>query len=47
MAHTRGKPYQRMTQANIEHCYRSMKNEVLLDNYNLAGQRESAIGPFV
>ena len=47
MAHTRGKPYHSMTQGKIERWHRSMKNEILLENYYLPGQLESAIGHFV
>ena len=47
MAHTRGKPYHPMTQGKIERWHRSMKNEILLENYYLPGQLESAIGRFV
>ena len=47
MAHTRGKPYHPMTQGKIERWHRSMKNEILLENYDLPGQLESAIGRFV
>ena len=47
MAHTRGKPYHPMTQGKIERWHRSLKNEILLENYYLPGQLESAIGRFV
>ena len=47
MAHTRGKPYHPMTQGKIERWHRSMKNEILPENYYLPGQLESAIGRFV
>ena len=47
MAHTRGKPYHPMTQDKIERWHRSMKNEILLENYYLPGQLESSIGGFV
>ena len=47
MAHTRGKPYHPMTQGKIERWHRSMKNEILLENYDLPGQLESAIGRLV
>ena len=45
--HTRGKPYHPMTQGKIERWHRSVKNEILLENYYLPGQLESAIGRFV
>ncbi len=47
MAHTRGKPYHPMTQGKIERWHRSMKNEVLLENYYQPGQLEAVIGCFV
>ena len=33
MTHTRGRPYHPMTQGKIERWHRSMKNQVLLENY--------------
>ena len=33
MDHTRGAPYYPMTQGKIERWHRSMKNQVLLENY--------------
>ncbi len=47
MTHTRGRPYHPMTQGKIERYHRSMKNEVLLENYYLPGQLESALTHFV
>ena len=47
IAHTRGKPYHPMTQGKIQRWHRSMKNEILLENYYLPGQLETAIGRFV
>ena len=47
MTHTRGRPYHPMTQGKIERWHRSMKNEVLLENYYLPGQLESALAHFV
>ena len=47
MAHTRGKPYHPMTQGKIERWHRSMQNQILLENYDLPGQLESAIGRLV
>ena len=44
---TRGKPYHPMTQGKIERWHRSMKNEILLENYYLPGELESAIRRFV
>ena len=47
MPHTRGRPYHPMTQGKIERWHRSMKNQILLENYYLPGQLESAIDGFV
>ena len=47
MAHTRGKPNHPMTQGKIEHWHRSMQNQILLENYDLPGQLESAVGRLV
>ena len=47
MTHTRGKPYHPMTQGKIERWHRSMKNEVLLENYYLPGDLERRIADFV
>ena len=47
MTHTRGRPYHPMTQGKIERWHRSMKNQILLENYHLPGQLESAIDSFV
>jgi len=47
MTHTRGRPYHPMTQGKIERWHRSMKNQILLENYYLPGQLESAIDGFV
>ena len=46
MAHTRGKPYHPMTQGKIERWHRSMQNQILLENDDLPGQLESAVGRF-
>src|SRR5260221_2028079 len=35
MTHTRGKPYHPMTQGKIERYHRSLKNQILLENYYL------------
>ena len=35
MDHTRGRPYHPMTQGKIERWHRSLKNQVLLENYLL------------
>jgi transposase InsO family protein/transposase-like protein len=47
MAHTRGRPYHPMTQGKIERWHRSLKNQILLDNYYLPGQLEQRIAEFV
>ena len=45
--HTRGKPYHPMTQGKIERYHRSMKSQILLENYYLPGQREQRLAEFV
>jgi hypothetical protein len=47
MMHTRGKPYHPMTQGKIERYHRSMKNQILLENYYLPGQLEARLAEFV
>jgi putative transposase len=47
MTHTRGKPYHPMTQGKIERYHRSMKNQILLENYYLPGQLERRLAEFV
>lgn len=47
MAHSRGRPYHPMTQGKIERWHRSMKNQVLLENYYLPGELEARIADFV
>ena len=47
MTHTRGKPYHPMTQGKIERYHRSLKNQVLLENYHLPGQLEARLADFV
>jgi transposase InsO family protein len=47
MSHTRGRPYHPMTQGKIERWHRSMKNQVLLENYYLPGELEARIARFV
>jgi len=47
MGHTRGKPYHPMTQGKIERYHRSMKNQVLLENYYLPGDLEARVADFV
>ena len=47
MQHTRGRPYHPQTQGKIERWHRSMKNQVLLENYYLPGELKLRIGEFV
>jgi len=47
MAHTRGKPYHPMTQGKIERYHRSLKNQILLENYYLPGQLNARLAEFV
>ncbi len=47
MGHTRGRPYHPMTQGKIERWHRSMKNQVLLENYYLPGDLKARIGDFI
>src|SRR5258707_12283975 len=47
MTHTRGKPYHPMTQGKIERYHRSMKNQILLENYYFPGQLEARLAEFV
>ncbi len=47
MAHTRGRPYHPMTQGKIECWHRSMKNQILLENYYLPGDLKQHITLFV
>jgi len=47
MAHSRGRPYHPMTQGKIERWHRSMKNQILLENYYLPGELEARIAGFV
>jgi putative transposase len=47
LTHTRGKPYHPMTQGKIERYHRSMKNQILLENYYLPGQLEQRLAEFV
>ena len=47
MAHTRGRPYHPMTQGKIERWHRSLKNQVLLENYYLPSDLKARIAEFV
>jgi transposase InsO family protein len=46
MKTTRGKPYHPMTHGKIELYHRSMKNQILLENY-LPGELEQRLAEFV
>ena len=47
MDHTRGKPYHPMTPGKIERYHRSLKNQILLEDYYLPGQLEARLADFV
>lgn len=47
MGHTRGRPYHPQTQGKIERWHRSLKNQILLENYHLPGELEDAIRQFI
>ena len=47
MKHTRGRPYHPQTQGKIERWHRSMKNQILLENYYLPGELKAALQQFV
>jgi len=47
MGHTRGRPYHPLTQGKIERLHRSLKNQVLLENYYLPGDLKARIAEFV
>ena len=47
MKHSRGKPYHPQTQGKIERWHRSMKNQILLDNYYLPGELKQRLHEFV
>lgn len=47
MSHIRGKPYHPQTQGKIERWHRSLKNQILLENYYLPGELEERIRRFV
>jgi len=47
MAHPRGRPYHPMPQGKTERWHRSLKNQVLLENYYLPGDLKARIGEFV
>ena len=47
MTHTRGRPYHPQTQGKIERWHRSMKNQILLDNYYFTSELEEQLQKFV
>ena len=47
MSHTRGKPYHPQTQGKIERWHRSMKNQILLNNYYFPSELENHLQLFV
>jgi transposase InsO family protein len=47
LAHSRGRPYHPMTQGKIERWHRSMKNQILLENYYLPSELEARIADFI
>lgn len=47
MTHTRGKPYHPQTQGKIERWHRSLKKQILLENYYFPGELEERIRQFV
>lgn len=47
MTHTRGRPYHPQTQGKIERWHRSMKNQILLNNYYFPTELEEQLHGFV
>ncbi len=47
MTHTRGKPYHPQTQGKIERWHRSLKNQILLENYYFSDELQDRISQFV
>ncbi len=47
MSHTRGRPYHPQIQCKIERWHRSMKNQILLENYYLLGELGERLQQFV
>ena len=47
VTHTRGRPYHPQTQGKIERWHRSLKNQILLENYYLPGELENQIQAFI
>jgi len=47
MTHTRGRPYHLQTQGKIERWHRSMKNQILLNNYYLPSELQEHLQRFI
>jgi transposase InsO family protein len=47
MDHVRGAPLHPQTQGKIERWHQTLKNRILLENYDLPGDPEQKIGDFV
>jgi transposase InsO family protein len=47
MVHTRGRPYHPQTQGKIERWNRSMKNQILLNNYYFPSELQEHLQRFV
>jgi transposase InsO family protein len=47
MEHTRGKPYHPQTQGKIERWHRSLKNQILLENYYFPSELKQRIEEFI
>jgi putative transposase len=47
MEHTRGKPYHPQTQGKIERWHRSLKNQILLENYYFPSELKQRIEDFI
>jgi transposase InsO family protein/transposase-like protein len=47
MTHTRGRPYHPQTQGKIERWHRSMKNQILLNNYYLPSELKEHLQQFI
>ena len=47
MAHTRGRPYHPQTQGKIERWHRTMKSQILLNNYYLPGELQEHLQRFI
>jgi len=47
MSHTRGKPYHPMTQGKIERWHRTMKDQILLENYYFPDELKQKIEDFI